>query len=103
MRTYERSWTFDAAATIGLNNQQCSVIAFLVTVQVYLKSLAGVQDIDRLDVRPGKGMLKVRCKNSWEVQIDANSGKVLQVAYRRIARSGKRLLATIGNAFETVT
>jgi len=40
-------------------------------------------DIDRLDVRPGKGMLKVRCKNGWEVQLDANSGIVLQVAYRR--------------------
>lgn len=40
-------------------------------------------DIDRLDVRPDKGMLKVRCKNCWEVQLDAASGDVLQVAYRR--------------------
>jgi uncharacterized iron-regulated membrane protein len=37
-------------------------------------------DIERLDVRPGKGMLKVRCKNRWEVQLDANTGDVLQVA-----------------------
>ena len=40
-------------------------------------------DIDRLDVRPNKGMLKIRCKNRWEIQLDANSGEVLQVAYRR--------------------
>lgn len=40
-------------------------------------------DIDRLDVRPGKGMLKVRCQNRWEVQLDAKTGEVLQVAYRR--------------------
>ena len=40
-------------------------------------------DIDRLDVRPNKGMLKVRAENSWEIQMDANSGAVLQVAYRR--------------------
>lgn len=40
-------------------------------------------DIDRLDVRPGKGMLKVRCTNRWEVQLDAVTGEVLQVAYRR--------------------
>ncbi|MCP4258171.1 MAG: PepSY domain-containing protein [Planctomycetes bacterium] len=40
-------------------------------------------DIDRLDVRPGKGMLKVRCKNRWEIQLDAKTGAVLQVAYRR--------------------
>ena len=40
-------------------------------------------DIDRLDVRPGKGMLKVRCSNRWEVQLDATTGDVLQVAFRR--------------------
>ena len=47
---------------------------------------AGIEtwaDVDRLDVRPGKGMLKLRAENSWEIQIDANSGRVLQVAYRR--------------------
>jgi hypothetical protein len=40
-------------------------------------------DIERLDVRPGKGMLKVRCKNRWEVQLDTENGDILQVAYRR--------------------
>ena len=40
-------------------------------------------DIDRVDVRPAKGMLKVRCKNNWEVQLDSKTGEVLQVAYRR--------------------
>jgi uncharacterized iron-regulated membrane protein len=40
-------------------------------------------DVDRLDVRPGKGMLKVRTESGWEIQIDANTGAVLQVAYRR--------------------
>lgn len=47
---------------------------------------AGIEtwtDIDRLDVRPGKGMIKVRAENRWEIQIDANTGAVLQVAYRR--------------------
>lgn len=40
-------------------------------------------DIDRLDVRPDKGMLKIQAINHWEAQIDAASGEVLQVAYRR--------------------
>jgi len=40
-------------------------------------------DIDRLDIRPDKGMLKVRCKNRWEIQLDAKTGEVLQIAYRR--------------------
>jgi hypothetical protein len=41
------------------------------------------EDVDRLDVRPGKGVVKVRCKNRWEIQIDAQTGEVLQVAFRR--------------------
>ena len=40
-------------------------------------------DIDRLDVRPSDGMLKVRAKSRWEIQLDAKTGAILQVAYRR--------------------
>mgnify|MGYP003871287773 CR=1 FL=1 len=41
------------------------------------------QHIDRLDVRPSKGVIKIRSKNSWEIQLDAQTGNILQVAYRR--------------------
>ena len=41
------------------------------------------EDIDRLDVRPDKGMVKVRAINHWELQIDTETGKVLQAEYRR--------------------
>lgn len=40
-------------------------------------------DIDRLDVRPDKGMVKVRGVNNWEIQIDTKTGDVLQVEFRR--------------------
>ena len=40
-------------------------------------------DVDRLDVRPSKGMVKVRGKNRWEIQIDTHTGEILQVAVRR--------------------
>jgi hypothetical protein len=40
-------------------------------------------DVNRLDVRPGRGMVKVWLNNGYEVQVDLGSGKVLQVAYRR--------------------
>jgi uncharacterized iron-regulated membrane protein len=40
-------------------------------------------DVDRLDVRPGRGVVKVRGKNRWEVQVDSSTGEVLQVMYRR--------------------
>ena len=45
--------------------------------------IASWDDVDRLDVRPGKGMVKVRGKNRWEIQIDTHTGEVLQVAVRR--------------------
>lgn len=41
------------------------------------------KDINRLDVRPDKGMVKVRANNHWEIQIDTQTGDVLQVEYRR--------------------
>ncbi len=42
------------------------------------------EDIDRIDVRPSKGMAKVLLKKSkLEIQIDIASGKILQTAVRR--------------------
>jgi uncharacterized iron-regulated membrane protein len=41
------------------------------------------EDIDRLDIRPNKGVIKVRGNNHWEVQLNAYTGEVLQTAYRR--------------------
>ncbi|MEO9887136.1 MAG: PepSY-associated TM helix domain-containing protein [Balneola sp.] len=40
-------------------------------------------DIDRLDVRPDKGIVKVRGVNNWEIQIDTKTGEVVQVEFRR--------------------
>ena len=45
--------------------------------------ISGWGDINRLDVRPSKGMLKVRAENRWEIQLDATTAEVLKVAYRR--------------------
>ncbi|PHS33035.1 MAG: hypothetical protein COA95_01620 [Methylophaga sp.] len=46
-------------------------------------NIQGWSDIDRLDVRPGKGIIKIRAKNQWEIQIDHQTMEVLHVAYRR--------------------
>lgn len=48
-----------------------------------LAEVSSWSDIDRVDVRPSKGMAKVRAKNNWEVQLDTKTGELLQVAYRR--------------------
>ena len=41
------------------------------------------EDVNRLDVRPGRGMAKVRLRSEYEVQVDLATGEVLQVAFRR--------------------
>ena len=40
-------------------------------------------DINRLDVRPSKGLVKVRTRSDWEIQIDTSNGEILQSRYRR--------------------
>lgn len=40
-------------------------------------------DIDRLDIRIKDGVTKVQCKNRYEIQVDFQTGELLQVAYRR--------------------
>lgn len=50
------------------------------------------KDIDRLDVRPQKGIIKVRSKNLWEIQIDASNGEIKQVM-----RYNSSLIAKIHN------
>ena len=45
--------------------------------------VASWEDVERLDVRPDKSLVKARCRNGFEVQLDGTSGAVLQVRYRR--------------------
>lgn len=40
-------------------------------------------DMERVDFKPGKGIVKFVGSNDWEVQVDTVTGRVLQVAYRR--------------------
>lgn len=40
-------------------------------------------DIDRIDVRPSKGICKVQVNDRWEIQLDLATAEVLNVAYRR--------------------
>ncbi len=43
----------------------------------------GWEDIDRFDVRPSKGIVKVITTSRWELQLDVATGAVLQSRYRR--------------------
>ena len=43
----------------------------------------GWSDVNRLDVRPDRGLVKVTLHSGWEAQVDLGTGRVLQTAYRR--------------------
>ena len=45
--------------------------------------ITGWEDVDRIDVRPGRGVAKVRANNRWEIQVDTRTGEILHAAYRR--------------------
>lgn len=40
-------------------------------------------DVNRVDVRPGRGVAKVWLNSGYEVQVDLGTGRVLHSAYRR--------------------
>ena len=44
--------------------------------------IGGWEDVNRLQVLAEKGIIKVRGENGWEVQVDHQTGDVLQVGYR---------------------
>lgn len=46
-------------------------------------NVTGWHDVNRLDVRPGRGVVKAWLMNGYEIQVDLGNGSVLHTAYRR--------------------
>ena len=46
-------------------------------------ALTSWADLSRVDVKPDKGVVKFVSHNRWEAQLDAQTGTVLHLAYRR--------------------
>lgn len=78
--------TWVQPATTNLGKADPTVVWETVLGSVSEVPEAEVQswsDVDRVDVRPSKGIAKVVCKNRWEVQLDIKTGKVVASNYRR--------------------
>lgn len=71
----------ELSATPGLSLSFDEILA--AARQVPEAGISTWADVDRLDVRPGRGIVKVRGNNRWEVQLDATTGEVLASKYRR--------------------
>ena len=78
-------WVQPKTTTGQISNDPSISFEQILTIAKTIKEaeISSWEDIDRLDVRIGKGIVKVRSNNRWEIQIDTHSGEVTQVAYRR--------------------
>lgn len=62
-----------------------------VMLQSYLDAVSTVkeanisswEDIERIDIRPNKGIAKIKSKNNWEIQIDIQTSEIYAINYRR--------------------
>lgn len=77
-------WVQPAEARGAFASPALSAAEILVAVQrVPEAKVHSWADIDRVDIRPAKGLVKVVTTARWEVQLDASTGAVLHSAYRR--------------------
>ena len=77
-------WAQPPTLSAGHTNLELSFKGILEIART--DSAAAIQswtDIDRLDVRPAKGVVKVLAINRQELQIDLASGQILSSKYRR--------------------
>lgn len=61
--------SFDEILAVAIATEACQVNSW--------------KDIDRLDIQPQRSLVKVQCKNRWEIQLDLANGEILSSAYRR--------------------
>ena len=62
-----------------------------IMLQSYLDAVSTVKeanisswdDIERIDIRPDKGIAKIKSKNNWEIQIDIETTEIYAKNYRR--------------------
>jgi uncharacterized iron-regulated membrane protein len=82
----KKEWHFVQPPTQKGTAQQLDISFAQILAQSQQVSEAAIktwEDVERLDVRPDKGVIKVQAKNHYEIQLDSQSGEILQVAYRR--------------------
>ncbi len=78
------SWIQPAEHTAGPGEPQLSLVQMVEIARTVPE--AGIRswsDIARVDIRPGRNLVKLVSHTRWEIQLDARNGAILQTAYRR--------------------
>ncbi len=77
-------WVQPAEQRTGVRVPGVSWEAVLAAAQAHPEAGVGSwDDVERVDVRPSKGIMKIITKSRWELQLTLDDGRVLQSAYRR--------------------
>ena len=82
----KKDWTWVQPPTIRGSGLRPSIGFDAILDAVKSVPEAEVQtwaDVDRMDVRPNRGIVKVQAKNRWEIQVDLKTAEVVHAAYRR--------------------
>lgn len=78
------SWVQPPETRGSITTPRIELSQILETLKAHAPlNVAGWGDVNRLDFRIEKGVVKAWLKSNWEAQIDLGSGEILQVAYRR--------------------
>ena len=79
----QSDWVQPAENRGSGSSPQIDLEGIFASVQESSEAELSWNDIDRIDVRPRKGLAKVLLQNNYEVQIDLGTGEVMQTAFRR--------------------
>lgn len=56
---------------------------FAAAMSVQQAGIKSWEDLDRVDIKPNKGVIKFIAQSNWEVQVDTTTAEVLSYSYRR--------------------
>lgn len=80
----QSNWVQPATVKLGATEPSVAWEALLEAARsVPEAEVDSWKDVDRLDVRPSKGIVKLQSKNRWELQLDLKTGEVVASNYRR--------------------
>jgi len=82
----EISWIQPPTAT-GIEREAVPALGmdalFAVAADIPELEVDSWSQLARVDVKPGKGVVKFVAQNNWEAQIDTHSGEILALSFRR--------------------
>jgi len=79
----QSNWIQPSIDTISTNRPTMLISYLQAARSIPEAEIESWDDISRIDIRPDKGVAKIRSKNHWEIQIDSKTAEIFSVNFRR--------------------